>query len=136
MKKKIIIGIIVFLVGLVIVSVTTVIFVVRLKYQTIESNPNVSFIESDCDKNVDPYAENFKNLITSKWEDDKFVVGGIVSTNCASSVKSVDYKLEGNNIIVKHEVSECNPCASCMCAKNLEVKISGLEKKDYKVIFE
>ncbi|MBP9759038.1 hypothetical protein KBD45_05055 [Candidatus Dojkabacteria bacterium] len=136
MKKKVGVGISIFLLGLIVVVAITLFLLNKYKDQAVSQNPNVAFSASECDKNIDPYAEDFKNPITSRWEDNKLVIGGIVSTNCASSVTNLDYKVEGELLKLSYDVSKCDPCARCMCAKNLEVKISGLEKKNYKVVFE
>ena len=73
-----------------------------------------------------------------EWLDENTIsVMGKVSINCADEISYGDYRIDGENLILKYHVKEDEEMsASCMCIHELTYVINYIKKKDNEIKIE
>ncbi len=99
---------------------------------TFRQPANLEFSFKDCDDGVSPYEKSQLGVRGKTWLNDTTLsVKAYVSINCAENITYGTYELNGNNLTLEYKVQSPNTLTKCMCAREVNYKITALDKMEY-----
>ena len=100
----------------------------------------ISYEVKSCINGVDPYPlENAQNTTTtSRWIDDNNIqINTQVSLLCGGeNVTAINTRILNDKLYLSYESEREDEVTRCVCAKELIITISDIEKKEYQVEWE
>ena len=90
---------------------------------------DLKFTFNRCDDG----SKAFKDAISkSYWVENELIIDGVVVLNCGASWMFGDYQLNGSNLVLKYK-PVYSALMLCTCAQDVQYKITGIGKQDYKI---
>ncbi|MFH1240448.1 MAG: hypothetical protein V1672_04490 [Candidatus Diapherotrites archaeon] len=111
-------------------------FEIEKSYEPANENVRMDFYAEPCDQDINPYDESIPRVLETNWANNSTLEVMVrVAINCAESILSGDFEIEGNKIILSYESTYCGDneegCTLCNCAHDLIYTFTNIAKKEY-----
>jgi hypothetical protein len=114
--------------------ILAIVIIIILPLLIFNKNKNFEFSAGECNNSLAAHDKAQQGIREINWLNDTTIqINAVVSINCANKIKGGDYNQDGNDLALKYKTSWSYFMASCMCAHELNYKISNIERKDYNI---
>jgi hypothetical protein len=101
------------------------------------ATPVLEFSTGACTRDIDAYSPPEAGITGTAWANDyTFQADGFVKTYCGGAEITGDYALSGNTITLFYTITTPGPVTSCLCARGVRYRITGLPPGEYTVVIE
>ena len=93
----------------------------------------MEFSSGPCDPDISPCDSSELGIKQITWINETTLkVKAYVSINCAEEIKSGNYEITNDKIILICKSPRCkDACANCLCAHELVYNFTNLKRKNY-----
>ncbi len=85
-----------------------------------------------CDSAIDPNSASEDGIIKKEWgNENRLTVEAYVITVSEGAIIKVDYKINGDNLVLEYGLDARYAPTSRICAHKFIYEITGLDRKDY-----